>query len=654
MASPESIAEIARRLEAGVQAHERGDLPLAQQHYDAVLKQMPQQADALHLLGVLHDQQGRHAEGIALIRRAIAALPEAAAFHDSLGTALLAAGDRTAAEAAYRQALVLDGNFVQSHVNLARLLIAAKRGEAALPHLATAVQLKPADAALRDLIARTLSGLQRHADAILHHRKAMARAPDDLRFRENYALTLLQQETPASLTEAERELTVVLAQEPERLEALIALGLVLLRQQRPHEARPYLERALAQAPDRVDALVGYSATLAFAGRIAEALAAADKANALSPDDCVVLTHRGMVRDYAGNHDAALVDYDAALKATRRRTPQTVADAEFKLALLKLSLGRLGEGWPLYKARNDIRHNDQRAVAFQALLPEWDGVVRPGQRILVWGEQGIGDQVIYAGMLPELQARGASFAVACDARLAPLFRRSFPMMQIEAMESGSGVGRFAALGDVQIGLGELGRWLRPTLADFPQPRAYLKPDEQRVADLRRRYRAHGKTLVVGIMWRSSNLRLGNFKSIGLADWEPVLQQRDILFVDLQYGDTAEERRLIQSALGVEILHDDEIDALKDIDGFAAQAAAVDLVIGASNSGQHIAAATGRPCWIILPGGLGRLWYWFTGRTDSPWYPHVRLFRQPVGHNENWADTMMQVGIALGERLREHPA
>ena len=126
---------------------------------------------------------------------------------------------------------------------------------------------------------------------------------------------------------------------------------------------------------------------------------------------------------------------------------------------------------------------------------------------------------------------------------------------------------------------------------------------------------------------------------------------MLFVDLQYGDTAEDRRLAPGHVGVEILHDEQVDALKDLDGFTAQAAAVDLVIGGSNSGQHLAAGFRTACWIAVPSGTGRLWYWFLERDDSPWYPQVRLFRQHPGRYDDWQAPIASMAAMLQQRLRE---
>lgn len=141
-----------------------------------------------------------------------------------------------------------------------------------------------------------------------------------------------------------------------------------------------------------------------------------------------------------------------------------------------------------------------------------------------------------------------------------------------------------------------------MESFRHHAGYLVPDAARTAALRSRYRSRGGRLVVGISWRSTNRLFGQRKSVPLADWEPILDLPGITFVALQHGDIADE------AAAAGLLHDREIDPLVDLDGFAAQTAAMDLVVSVSNSTVHFAGALARPCWLMLPSGNGLLWHW----------------------------------------------
>lgn len=177
-----------------------------------------------------------------------------------------------------------------------------------------------------------------------------------------------------------------------------------------------------------------------------------------------------------------------------------------------------------------------------------------------------------------------------------------------------------------------------------PSGFLTPDSDAVARQRRQLeaRAAGRPLV-GLSWRSRNAAYGQPKSLALTDLLPLLR-RDVFWVDVQYGDTAEERAAVITAGGPEIWRDPDIDPLQDLDAAAAQVAALDLVITSSNTAAHLAGALGVPTWLLLPApGYGLLWYWFLDRSDSPFYPTLRCFRQ--SRPGNWADAVAAVAEAL---------
>ena len=126
-----------------------------------------------------------------------------------------------------------------------------------------------------------------------------------------------------------------------------------------------------------------------------------------------------------------------------------------------------------------------------------------------------------------------------------------------------------------------------------------------------------------------------------DWRPLAEIEGIRFVDLQYGDTAEERARFERQTGTPIIHDDGIDQIADLDAFAAQVAAMDLIISVSNTTVHLSGALGVPTWVLL--NTLPLCVWMAEGEDSPWYPSLRLFRQTRAGE--WADVIGRVADAL---------
>jgi hypothetical protein len=197
-------------------------------------------------------------------------------------------------------------------------------------------------------------------------------------------------------------------------------------------------------------------------------------------------------------------------------------------------------------------------------------------------------------------------------------------------------------DYQAPIGGLCRWLRPNLASFPSRAGYLKADSTQVDLLRDRYRNQlGGRPLVGISWRGGTGSSVRVRSIPLAAWAPILAQPAFGFVNLQYGDCRADLEAVRRDLGVEILHDESVDPLKNLDDFAAQTAAMDLVISIDNSTVHMAGALNVPIWVMLPAVPD--WRWMLDRSDSPWYPSVRLFRQALAGE--WTPVIERVAEEL---------
>jgi hypothetical protein len=269
-------------------------------------------------------------------------------------------------------------------------------------------------------------------------------------------------------------------------------------------------------------------------------------------------------------------------------------------------------------------------------------------LLVWSEQGVGDQIMFAFLFPDLLEQGADCVIEADRRLEPLFRRSFPKTRFLARKSvdAEDVDRLNI--DYQAFMGSLCRWLRPDLASFPARRSFLRTDPARVALLRDRYRRRfGDRLIVGISWMGGTGVVRRVRSIPLMEWSAILSQPGVGWVSLQYGDHTEELAAARNALGVDVFLDQAIDPLQDLDAFAAQTAAMDLVISIDNSTVHMAGALDVPVWIMLPKVPD--WRWLLERSHSQWYPSARLFRQAMPGD--WTPVINAVANALAESVAE---
>jgi ADP-heptose:LPS heptosyltransferase len=245
--------------------------------------------------------------------------------------------------------------------------------------------------------------------------------------------------------------------------------------------------------------------------------------------------------------------------------------------------------------------------------------------------------MFASLLHDVVAAGNRCVLECDSRLKPLFARSFPEVEIVSsydpdLQPGLDIA-------AQLPSGSLPGLFRKKHDDFATSTSpYLVADRVKTEQLRARY-ADGRPLV-GIAWHTSNQQSGRSRSIDLARLASLFAPSRVRWISLQYGDPVALRDQALAA-AAPILIDAEVDQLTDLDTFAAQAAAMDLVVTIDNSTAHMAAALGVPTWTLLP--FAPDWRWLLGRKDSPWYPTMRLFRQRAPGV--WQPVLEQVQAAL---------
>jgi hypothetical protein len=267
--------------------------------------------------------------------------------------------------------------------------------------------------------------------------------------------------------------------------------------------------------------------------------------------------------------------------------------------------------------------------------------------MVWTEQGIGDEILYASMLPDLIDRVRRCVIACSERMVPIFARSFPSCTVVGYHESAWDITSDMQCDYQTAIASLGQYLRPDLASFPRHAGYLKPNPETARHLRKRYEALAAgRRIVGIAWRSKAPQ-GEAKSMALMDLAPLLATANVFFVNLQYGDCRTEIADVAAKLGIDVYEDAAVDPLTDMDASFAQVAAMDLVITTSNTTAHAAGAQNIPAWVMLPFGRGALWYWFLHHQQSVWYPSLSLIRAPdrkTGHP--WWEGLVE---RTGQRL-----
>jgi tetratricopeptide (TPR) repeat protein len=524
----------------------------------------------------------------------------------------------------YARAVNLRPDSLPDWCNYGAALHELRRYDEAIACFDRALSLKSDMAEIHCNRANSLARLERHEEALAAYDRALALKPGLLDALNNRGAVLKKltrhDEALASLEQALRI-------RPDFVDAHINRGNVLQALDRRPEAILCYERALALKPDNAEAHNNLGNALQFLDRYAEAIERYEIAIKLKPDYAQAHCDLAVALHALGRDAEAIRHYDQAIALKG-----DYAEAKWNKSLLYLSRGRLAEGWPLYEYRwqtiSELRYSQRR----------WDGEHVNGT-LLIWGEQGLGDEILYASIVPELGTRADSIVLEVEPRLVTLFARSFPGVQVIAQRKELYTGPI----DAQEPIGGLGKYLRPNWQAFPpRERGYLVADSARSARLRERLTAD-KSLVVGLSWKSKNPLFAKSKSAQLRDFEPLLRWTGCRYVDLQYGDTHADRNTLESEIGVRLDHLDDIDNMRDIDGLAALISACDVVVTVSNTTAHLAGALGKPTWVLVPHGNARLWYWFSRGETSPWYPRVQVRRQSSG--QTWADLASSVATEV---------
>lgn len=454
---------------------------------------------------------------------------------------------------------------------------------------------------------------------------------------------ILMARYPAALASANQALRLA----PHEPNAHSYRGSALLQLGQVEDALAAYERVIALAPHAAVAHYNRGNALRRLSRWAESLKSLEQALKLQPNYTDALTVSGLAWQALGDRARALEFFDAAL----RINPQA-ADAHYNRSLLLLANGYLAEGWQDYawRLRWDmaIRHGQSRTIG--QLAPPWDGGELHGP-LLVVPEQGLGDQIFYAGMLADLERQRPGSTVCLEPRLVPLFARSFRQLHVVSpAEIDEAVCIAAHRYAAQTHIGSLGQFFRRDASDMAHVKSgYLQADAERTAAIRHRLQeitpTRNKPLICGLSWHSKNDEFGRDKSLRLSSLLPLLSLPGLSFVDLQYGDTSTERAELLAQHQISLQKLDDIDSFQDIDALAALISACDIVVTVSNTTAHLAAALGKPVIVMLPASPSLFWYWHLDRSDSPWYPSAVLLRQT--QPGDWHEVIATASAALTE-------
>jgi tetratricopeptide (TPR) repeat protein len=582
---------------------------------------------------------GRFGEAERLCREILALDPDDAEALRRLASVLGQRGDLEAAEEKLRRAALLRPDSVEIATQLHGLLAAKqfrlglmlakqKRVDEATVCMRRAVAEAPNFADAHRSLGILLAGQERFAEAAESFQHAARINPDNAEVFYNLALAQQKQQ---KLAEAEASYRRALELKPRYAEALNNLAVVMTEQNRPDEAEATYRQAIECAPDYADAHSNLADLLLKQNRPDEAERCSRRALELSTNPVAAGYDLGVILAAQNKLDEAANGY----RKTIALAPDYV-DAHVGLATMLLMGGKFSEGWPEYEWR--LKHQDMPQSPLPG--PVWQGESLAGRTMLLRAEQGAGDAIQFIRFARLVKQQGATVLVGCKENLRRL------LATCVGVDSVFVTGDELPSYDVQVPLLSVPGLLGATLETIPAEVPYLSPDEASIAEWRGEL-GDARGLKIGIAWQGNPAqRRDEFRSIPLAQFGGIARARGVQVYSLQFGPGSEQLQAVAADWPVVELG----QRLGDFYRTAAFIRNLDLVISCDSAPVHLAGALGVPVWLAL--AFAADWRWLVDRTDSPWYPTMRIFRQ--SRPGDWESAFRQIEQELARLVESKSA
>jgi len=338
----------------------------------------------------------------------------------------------------------------------------------------------------------------------------------------------------------------------------------------------------------------------------------------------------------GNNDAAISIYEKALKKLPKKAKSQSDVIKFLLSFEYLKKGYLGKAWEYYDCgfHPNIPSTSARGQPRTFKKPLWKGQPIKGKTLLIWREQGLGDEVMFLSCLPDLIKFHDKIILEVDKRLVETMKRSFPTITVRAQKYGPPP-YFEAIDhdyDYHLPVGSLMRYFRKTFDDFKSSGPFVSVDAAKKQKFSRRLSQYKDKLVIGICWRSGKIdALRAMTYVGIMKWGELFSMKDIVWVNLQYGECEEECLEAEKEFGIEIVRWSDLDLKDDLDDVFALMSELDYVVTVATAVHHMAASTGVETLLITPHGA-----WNRFHLDyDPWFANLHPF---IADYQNLADAL----------------
>ncbi|HEY9907785.1 MAG TPA: tetratricopeptide repeat protein [Thermosynechococcaceae cyanobacterium] len=608
----------------GMALKERGEVERALTHYREALRLKPEYPEAHHSLGVALLREGDLAGAIAAYETALRLRPQYPEALNSLGNALQQQQKFEEAMNLHQQAITLKPGFVEAIHGLANALHQLKQFDAAIAQYEQAIALRPDYAEAHNNLGNALQEQKKLDAAIVHYEKALSLRPHFLEAHSNLGSALKEQHKLEAAIDHFRQ---ALDLNPNFAEVHNNLGNALQEQGKIHEAIACYQTALELKPGFAEIHSNLGNMLQQLGRFEQAFEQFRRAIAAQPDYAGAYNNLGIAYRNSGQLPEAFAAYDRAIELWQTQdgnpTPDFV-EVHWNKALTQLLAGDLQQGFAGYEWRfqwSKFKENNPPRFFAQ---PRWDGSPLNGKTIFLYSEQGMGDTIHFVRFATIVSHLGGRVILECHPPLVNLLKGVAGVDRV--VPYGSTIPAF----DVHAPLLSLPFILGTTWETIPGE-AYLAAGDSN-------FKLESSDRKIGFVWTGNPENPYNLtRAVPIEQLLALAALPGTQLYSLQKDPAPADLTQLQA-------HPEVIDLREHLTDFVHTAALIqqlDLVIAIDTAVAHLAGALGKPVWLLLP--FAPDWRWMLDRSDSPWYPTVRLFRQPA--YGDWASVLAEVREAM---------
>ncbi|MCP4455349.1 MAG: tetratricopeptide repeat protein [Planctomycetes bacterium] len=614
-------------LETAFQHHLRGQLDRARACYEEVVSQHSHQGAALHGLAMIALEDRLFEDAVGLAERAAEALPEIAQVCNTLGRSYDATGQKDKAVNAFQKAVTLQPDFAEAYHYMAQCHHALGDTACAVQSYEQAVRIKPDFVQAHLELAQLYQAQNQLESAIKTLEHILTLAPDSAEVHTRTGMILRRLNRDG---EARQHYLEAIRLQPAYAPAHNNLGNLLSQYSRYEDAMYHYEQAIRISDTCAESFNNLGATLIHLNRVEEAVTQCHKAIALKPEYAEAHNTLASALMKLGRYTEATDAFNRTLTLS-----PDYAEAHSNLAMIHLVLKYFEAGWQEYEWRLRCPGFTKR---YSAPQPRWDGSPFPGKTLLVHWEQGMGDSIQFIRYLPRIKALGGTVLYQDRPPLHRLFSRH-PGIDQFISTAEPNMPRF----DLQASVMSLPYLFGTCEHSIPSTSVYLHAEVDKIKNMQPHIQPHAFN--VGIVWAGSKTHKNNKnRSCDPALFQTLAQCPGIALYGLQKTeDTPAIPESLKSCLVANLG-----EHFQDFSDTAGAIAHMDLVVTVDTSVLHLACAMGKPTWALIP--FTPDWRWMLDRSDSPWYPTLRLFRQ--AQPGQWQPVFDAIAELLDHTVRHH--